>query len=108
LRSSDIVARLDDTRLAAVLPSAAWNDALRVAESVRRAILEAGLTTATSDPLSASIGIAAYPDHALEVGPLLAAAGEALARARASGPGGIVPAPRAAKAAPPSIVGNAG
>src|SRR5262249_13066206 len=108
LRGSDVVSRMDAGRIVAALPSASLNDALRVAESVRRAIREAGLTTPTSAPLSASIGISAYPDHAQEAGPLLAAASEALARARARGPGCIAAAPLAVKRVSASIVRSVG
>lgn len=108
LRTSDVVARSDECRLIAVLPSATMIDAFRVAESVRRAVLEAGVTAATANPLSTAIGVAAYPDHAVEVGPLLAAAGEALARAHAQGPGSIISAPRSAKPLTPSIVRSVG
>jgi diguanylate cyclase (GGDEF)-like protein len=108
LRTSDVVARSYENRLIAVLPAATMTDAFRVAESVRRAVLEAGMTAATATPVSTSIGVAAYPDHATEVGPLLAAAGEALARAYAQGPSSIVAAPRAARPIAPSIVRSVG
>jgi diguanylate cyclase (GGDEF)-like protein len=108
LRASDVVARLDDSRLIAVLPAAALPDAMRVAESARRAILEAGLTAATPAPLTSSIGVATYPDHAADVGRLLAAAREALARARAQGPGSIVAAPRPTQPAATSIIRSVG
>jgi diguanylate cyclase (GGDEF)-like protein len=108
LRASDVVARLDDGRLIALLPAAALADAMRVAESVRRAIIEAGLTAATPAPLTSSIGVAAYPDHAADAGHLLAAAREALARARTQGAGFIATAPRPAQPLVASIVRPAG
>jgi diguanylate cyclase len=93
LRTSDVVARLDETRLAAVLPATPLRDALNVAVSLRRAVEEACVAMSTGTPLSASLGIAGFPDHGREPGPLLAAAREALARAQSQGTSRIVEAP---------------
>jgi diguanylate cyclase (GGDEF)-like protein len=87
LRASDVVGRLDADRLVAVLPGCDVKDGLRLARVVRQAIAEALLASGIEAAPAVLIGVASYPDHALESGPLLAAAGEALARARIGGPG---------------------
>lgn len=94
LRASDLIARLDHDHLVAVLPGCAAGDATRVADMVRSAIAEAELATGLTPAPTASIGVATYPDHALEAGPLLAAAIEALARAQVQGPNLTAGAPR--------------
>jgi diguanylate cyclase (GGDEF)-like protein len=103
LRTTDVVARLDDGRLVAVLPGASVTDAVSVAEAVRRAIAEAGVTAAAANPIAAPIGVAAFPEHARDVGPLVAAAGEALARAEVLGPDRVAVAPRPVRNGAPSI-----
>ena len=85
LREGDLVARASADRLAAVLPLAAAADALAVAEAVRRAIGEAGLAGAVPVPLTASIGVAGFPDDADGPEGLIAAAEEALGHARSQG-----------------------
>jgi diguanylate cyclase (GGDEF)-like protein len=101
LRTSDVVARLDDGRFMAVLPGAGVTDALVIAEAVRRAAGEAGLASGILVPPTVSIGVAGLPDHAQEPGTLIAAAGEALARARSQGINRVALAPR-----PNSAVGS--
>jgi diguanylate cyclase (GGDEF)-like protein len=85
LRSSDVVARLDPLRLAVVLPATGIDGSHTVAELIRRAVAESGVTSGTNPGLTASVGTATYPVHATEPGSLLAAAREALARASAGG-----------------------
>ncbi|HMB06798.1 MAG TPA: GGDEF domain-containing protein [Isosphaeraceae bacterium] len=86
LRASDLVARLDDGRIVVVLPYAGAPDLPTVAEAVRKAIDEAGGATCSMPRLTASIGMATYPDHAHGAGSLLRAAVAALDRARRLGP----------------------
>jgi diguanylate cyclase (GGDEF)-like protein len=85
LRGSDVVARLDDDRVFALLPNAGVPDALKVAGVVRSAIAAACLPTAGLPPLTVSIGVACYPIDAREMLALLHAADEAMERARAAG-----------------------
>ena len=85
LRGSDVVARLDDDRVFALLPSTGGPDALKVAGFVRSAIAAACLPTAGLPPLTVSIGVACYPIDAREMLALLHAADEAMERARACG-----------------------
>ncbi len=82
LRSSDLVARLDRDRLAAVLPGAARPDAHRLAGLLGDAIAEAGIASATDPPLTATLGVAGFPDDASDAASLRLAAVEALALAR--------------------------
>jgi diguanylate cyclase (GGDEF)-like protein len=89
LRVSDVVARLDRDRLAAVMPSASAEDAVRVARQIVRTVAEAGLTAPTHPPVTASVGIASFPDHADTPEALREAATQALAQANQHGPGTI-------------------
>ncbi len=84
LRASDLVVRLEGDRLAAVLPGAGKSDAIRVAEVLRRAVAEAGVASSVPTSLSASIGIAAYPDDADSPQSLRAACEQALRPAEKS------------------------
>ena len=79
LRSSDLVARLDDGRIFAVLSAVAADDAWPVAEAIRAAIAEAGRASTAMPALTATIGLAGYPDHAHDAITLRAAAAGALA-----------------------------
>ena len=85
LRSSDVVARFDDGRVAAVLPNAGGRDALTVAEAVRRAIAKAGIASVDMPILTSSIGVACYPDDGEDAESLIKAAGAGLAKARGLG-----------------------
>jgi len=85
VRASDVVVRLEDGRLVVILPNASAENAARVAEAVRIAIARAGAASATMPTLTASVGVASYPDHAHDVAALRAAASAALTRARAMG-----------------------
>ena len=97
LRTSDLVACLDDGCLVAVLPGASVADALMVAESVRSAVDETGIASISLPLLTVSIGAATYPIHAADFTALRAAAVDALAIARSKGRNRVV-----AATAPPS------
>jgi diguanylate cyclase (GGDEF)-like protein len=94
VRASDVVARLEEGRIAVLLPNATDENALKVAESIRAAIARAGAASTTMPSLTASIGLATYPDHAHDVATLRAAAASTLTKAREQGPDQIVTAPR--------------
>ncbi len=85
LRASDVVARLDDDRIIAVLPDAAAIHAARVAELIRGAIEAAGAASPTMPTLTASIGMASYPAHAHDALSLIDAADAAMVRAERQG-----------------------
>jgi len=93
LRSSDIVARLDDNRIVAILPRATSDDALLVAERIRRDVAEKNLDPAVTPSVTLSIGVATFPTCAHNVSSLFNAADEALALARSQGRDQAVPAP---------------
>jgi diguanylate cyclase (GGDEF)-like protein len=85
LRASDIVSRLGDDRLAALLPGAAFADALVVAEAVRAAVAEAGKESQAMPVLTVSVGAASYPEQVRDGSSLVAAASAALAVAQGLG-----------------------
>jgi diguanylate cyclase (GGDEF)-like protein len=85
LRASDVVARLDDGRLIAVLPCSDHKDAPAIAEAVRAAIASRGAASRTMPVLTASIGVASYPHNALDLVSLNLAASAALTHARSLG-----------------------
>ncbi|MDG3005314.1 GGDEF domain-containing protein [Paludisphaera mucosa] len=95
LRSSDLVGRLDDDRLMAVLPRADLRDAIHVGEKLGRTI--AADVDLLDIPLTVtlSVGAAALPSSAGTLGGLLDAADAALSEARKCGPGRIAAAPHA-------------
>ena len=105
IRASDVVARLEDGRLAVLLPNASAENALKVAEAVRSAIARAGAASTTMPTLTASIGVATYPDHAHDVATLRAAASSTLTRAREQGHDRIAVAP---SRSPPIAVARPG
>lgn len=86
LRASDVITRLDDGRIVAVLPFAGAEDLPMLAEAVREAIAQAGRATRAMPRLTGSIGMAAYPEHAHDARSLLTSALGALDRARSLGP----------------------
>lgn len=85
VRASDVVARLEEGRIAVLLPNAPAENALNVAESIRASIARAGAASTTMPTLTASIGVATYPEHAHDVATLRAAASSTLTRAREQG-----------------------
>lgn len=86
LRGSDVVARLDDDRVMVVLPNTGPTDARTVAEVVRSAVVNACLPVGAMPALTASVGLASFPDDARDSAALLAAADDAMTRGRARGP----------------------
>ncbi len=82
IRSSDIVARLDDDRVVAVLPRAPRGGALHVAESICRAVQANRPPGCESPSLTVSAGAATFPSSADNVYALFDAADEALAWAQ--------------------------
>ena len=61
IRSSDIVARLDDDRIVAVLPRAPRGGALDVAQKICEAVAEKTHVGYEMGKITASIGIATFP-----------------------------------------------
>ena len=85
LRSSDLVARLDDDRIVALLIRAPGEDALRIAGSIWRTVAESGLGSPRLPGTTVSMGVAEFPAVARDAASLLDAADEAMAAARAAG-----------------------
>ena len=86
-RGSDTACRYGGEEFALLLPDAGLEGARSKAEELRAAIKALALSFHGSPigPLSASIGVALFPQHADEAGPLLAKADEALYGAKAAG-----------------------
>ena len=93
LRRYDIAARFGGEEFSVLLPSTAPEQALEIAERIRRAVAAARFEEETvEEPLSAtlSIGIAAYPRDALEAKGLVHAADIAVYEAKARGRNRVV------------------
>jgi diguanylate cyclase (GGDEF)-like protein len=93
IRTSDVVAMLDDDRVVAVLPRAPRGGALHVAERMCRTIAEWSPADGDLPAVTVSIGVATFPSCALDVYSLFDAADEALARAQHHGRNQAVLAP---------------
>jgi diguanylate cyclase (GGDEF)-like protein/putative nucleotidyltransferase with HDIG domain len=81
LRSVDLVSRVGGEEFAVVLPHVGEREALVTAERLRRAV-SASLHTPDGRPLSASFGIAAYPQHGSDPEVLLDHADQAMYAAK--------------------------
>ena len=93
LRRYDIAARFGGEEFSILLPSTAPEQALEIAERIRRAVAAARFEEETvKEPLSAtlSIGIAAYPRDAMEAKGLVHAADIAVYEAKARGRNRVV------------------
>ncbi len=108
VRASDVVTRLEDGRIAVLLPNASPENALKVAEAVQCAIARAGASSTSMPTLTASIGVATYPNHAHDVTTLRAAASSTLTRAKAEGHDRIAIAPPIALLAVPGLAQRVG
>lgn len=95
VRVSDVVARTGSDVLTAALPAARPADAVRVARQVVAVVAEAGLAAPTRSPVTASAGVAGYPDHGQDPEALRQAASAALRTARQLGSGQVVLQPGA-------------
>ena len=85
LRDSDTVARLGGDEFAVLLPQIATiEDAIAVVEKVRAAVEAPFLVNGLTMDVDASIGLAAYPDHASNADELLQRADVAMYAAKAA------------------------
>jgi diguanylate cyclase (GGDEF)-like protein len=94
IRASDIVVRLDDDRIVAVLPRAPGGGALHVAQKICGAVAEKGRAGCEMLNITVSIGVATFPACAGNVFSLFDAADEALSRAQSHGRNQACLAPR--------------
>lgn len=90
LRSSDIVSRMEDDRILAMLPNATASDASLIADQIRESVKETCASLADLPPLTVSIGVASFPSHCKDVGSLLIATDEAIASAQTTGRNRVV------------------
>ena len=85
IRASDIIARLDDDRIVAVLPRAPGGGALHVAQKICRAVAGMDWAEGAISNITVSIGVATFPASADNVFSLFDAADKALARGTSPG-----------------------
>ena len=85
IRNSDIVVRLDDDRVVAVLPRAPGKGALEVAQRICRAVAANTQSNCDVPSVTVSIGVATFPSCADNVLSLFSAADDALERAQSQG-----------------------
>ncbi len=89
LRGYDAVGRFGGEEFVALLPEVDVDDAPRVAERVRRRIESLRVVDGGADarqaPLSASVGVAVYPQHGTELDALIRSADQALYAAKDAG-----------------------
>jgi diguanylate cyclase (GGDEF)-like protein len=93
LRSSDIVARLDDDRIMVLLPRAQLADGLTVARKLCRGVADDAGQLTDAPLLTLSIGVASHPACATNLYELLDAADAALSDAQDQGRNGVASAP---------------
>ncbi len=82
-RSGDSVFRIGGEEFCVLLPGLAEEDALTVAEAVRRRV--AGIVSTLPNPVTVSVGVACFPGHGRARDELLASADAALYSAKRSG-----------------------
>jgi len=87
IRASDIVARLDDDRVIAVLPRSGDDGALRLGEVIcqKAAEMRWPVPYQPGMKITVSVGVATFPNSAQNVQSLFEAADEALVHAQARG-----------------------
>ena len=85
IRTSDIVARIDDDRIIAVMPRACLEDAHRLAQEICRTVESRCARLPGLPALTVSIGVAEFPACAATVYALLDAADHALSAAEKEG-----------------------
>lgn len=90
LREGDVACRYGGDEFVAILAGVAYPAAASAAERVRRRVEEAGRIAALAEPLTCSIGLATFPNHASTTDSLLKAADLALYQAKHEGKNRVV------------------
>lgn len=85
VRDADMVARYGGEEFSVVFPETGKADALRVVEKLRRGIAEISLADYADVRVTASIGVASFPEDGADKTDLLLSADKALYRAKAAG-----------------------
>jgi two-component system cell cycle response regulator len=92
-REVDLVARFGGEEFVLVLPQTELDGAVRVADKVRSELCATPVPTEAGPiTVSVSAGVACHPEHGANTAELLAAADEALYRAKEAGKNQVVPA----------------
>lgn len=95
IRSEDLVARMGGDEFVVLVPRAGDLEELETfARKIRSVIASCGEEFEIPITMSASLGIARYPEHGIAAGQLLAASDQAMYRAKQGEGGGIVIATR--------------
>ena len=102
VRTSDTVGRQGGDEFLALLPETALDGAQRVAEKLRAALAQPYAVGDGSATMSASIGLALFPDHGSDADALQRAADAALYDAKREGKNRVKVAKRAAAVATPA------
>jgi len=102
IRASDVACRYGGEEFALVLPDASLEGAREKAEAVRASVkkLELKYRDKPVGPITASLGVALFPDHAEDADALMRAADEALYQAKGAGRDRVVIGGSAARTAP--------
>ena len=82
-RAEDVAGRLGGDEFGLVVPGAGAEEVTAIAERLRRGLIERGLQTGY--PVSATLGVAVYPDHGSTLHDLLRVADRAMYGAKADG-----------------------
>jgi diguanylate cyclase (GGDEF)-like protein len=86
IRTTDIVGRYGGDEILVLMPETSLEDALTVAERILRRVAALPLVVEEKTiPLTASLGVAAYPQHGRDKDTLVSAADRALYQAKVQG-----------------------
>ena len=93
VRDSDYAVRYGGEEFLVVLTNSTVDGAMRVAQALQSAVAELRAPTAAPTRVTASIGVAAFPDHGQELDDVVLAADQAMYQAKRDGRDRIAVAP---------------